>query len=47
LEIEPEPLWDDDAIDRDTRHVLRSRVADRARETYNNYTIRSFLMQIV
>jgi hypothetical protein len=40
LEIEPEPLWDDDAIDRDTRHVLRSRVADRARETYNNYTIR-------
>jgi hypothetical protein len=38
LEIEPEPLWDDD-VDRDTRHVLRSRVADRARETYNNYTL--------
>jgi hypothetical protein len=37
---EAAPLWDDDAIDRDIAHVIRSRIAPKSRKTYNDYTVR-------
>jgi hypothetical protein len=34
------PLWDDDAIDADIAHVIKSRIAPKSRKTYNDYTVR-------
>ena len=34
------PLWNDDAIDCDIAHVIRSCIAPKSRKTYNDYTVR-------